>query len=68
MKLFLLTALLFLLSSCAPVRFSTEAEKRRSDAETRARLGLPPRDYVPEMEGSGLEKMNTIPQPTDSLR
>jgi hypothetical protein len=67
MKLFLLTALFFLLSACAPVRFSTEAEKRRSDNETRERLGLPKRSEKAELEGSGLEKMNTIPQPTDSL-
>jgi hypothetical protein len=68
MKTIFFILALEMLASCAPVRFSTEAEKRRSDNETRARIGLPPRNYKQELEGSGLEKLNTVPQQIDSAQ
>lgn len=42
MRLLALVLAVMLFSACAPVRFSTEAEKDKANNETRARLGLAP--------------------------
>jgi len=39
---FRLLVIMLVLQACAPVRFATEAEKRKEANEMRARLGLPP--------------------------